>query len=126
MARDLVRVLIVDDHPWVQRGMAKLIEGWEGFVVGGQALTSRRCLDLIRSEAFDVVILDLRLAGENGLDTLAAIRRLKPELPVVVHCIDSEHSARAALAAGAVSVVGKDEGPDKLERALRILFPSAA
>jgi len=105
------RILIVDDHPLVRRGLAALIGAEPGLVVCAEAASHQAGLDAIVASRPDLVIADISLgAGGNGLEMVKAIRKLYPRLPILML---SMHDARAfadiSFAAGATGYVTKQE-----------------
>jgi two-component system, NarL family, invasion response regulator UvrY len=115
----VTRVLLVDDHPVVRRGIRQiLIEGLQVVSVG-EACDVRTALASIRSEVWDVIVLDITLPGESGLDLLKMVHREKPMLPVLILSMHpASQFARRALAAGASGYLTKESAPTDLVRAI--------
>lgn len=76
------RVLVIDDDPFVRRFLAAALEA-EGYVVT-TADDGAPGLDLLRDNAFEVVISDIQMPGVDGLSLIAALKEVKPDLPIVV------------------------------------------
>jgi DNA-binding NarL/FixJ family response regulator len=98
----MMRILLVDDHPIVRRGLRQvLLDAFRGAIVG-EASDAASALATLRSGCWDLVLLDITLPGPSGLDLLKDLRREWPILPVLVL---SMHAAaqfeRRVLAAGA-------------------------
>jgi len=90
------------------------------FAVIGEAEDAEQVLERIREQGWDVVILDISMPGRSGLDALREIRRLRPNLPVVVLSIHSEELfAVRALRAGASGFISKSDPPGEIVRAIR-------
>ena len=106
-------ILIVDDHPVVPLALGALIEQRFPGIRPLQAGTLRQARAVYQVEsALAVTILDLRLPDTAGLEGLAELCALRPEVPVVVFtALESEPLRRNALSGGAASVVGKTELP---------------
>lgn len=68
------RILIVDDHPIVRRGLADLVNGEPDFEVCGQAADANEAIECVRLERPDVIICDLTLNGTHGLDLIKRLR----------------------------------------------------
>jgi DNA-binding NarL/FixJ family response regulator len=83
-------VLVVDDHPVVRTGVRQMLESVEGIRVTGEASGGYEALDRVRSDDFDVVLLDVSLPDMNGIDTLKAIRTIKPGVPVLMLSVYQE------------------------------------
>ena len=142
-----ISVLIVDDHPVVRQGLRVLLEVQDGIEVVGEVGDGPAALALAAERAPDVILLDLKLPGLDGLAVLAKLQG-DPELPgrpelqrrpghraktLVLSSVTDPASASAALRAGAAGVVYKDVDPDALVRAIRavhdgylLLAPEAA
>lgn len=117
---DVIKVLIVDDHPIVRSGLRALISGERGMTVAAEAGDGADALRLVKKGAADVVLLDLSMPGKNGLDLLAEIRRESPELPVLVLSIHHEdlYGVRA-LRAGAAGYLSKSDDVSTIVGAVR-------
>ena len=76
-------ILIVDDHPMLRRGLASLIESEPDLTVCGQAATSEAALEAIRKSRPSLVIADLALGEDDGLDLVKAMKARHPEIPVI-------------------------------------------
>ena len=114
------RVLIVDDHPIIRQGMAALLSGVTGFAPIDQAASGDEALALARRARPDVVLLDLSLGPESGLDVLRRLHALDRSIPVLVISMHDEalHSERA-LRDGAVGYVMKHEATEAVIDAIR-------
>jgi DNA-binding NarL/FixJ family response regulator len=104
------RILIVDDHPLVRRGLKALIDGEPDLMVCGEAATHRAGLEAVASTRPDLVIADLSLGDGDGLETVREIRAGHRDLPVLVLSMhDLPVYAERALRAGAGGYVSKQE-----------------
>ena len=112
-----VRVLIVDDHAVVRAGFKQLIETTGDLEVAGEAGTAAAALALIASQPCDVMLLDISLPDASVLDTVAALRRRQPELPILIVSMHPEEQyAVNLLRAGASGFFSKaGEAGDLLE-----------
>ncbi|MFN7137863.1 MAG: response regulator [Limisphaerales bacterium] len=114
------RVLLVDDHPLLRSGVAALIENDPEFLVCGQVAQAREITETIRSSQADIVILDISLQGENGLEILKKIRTELPKTAVLILSMHDETIyAPQALRAGALGYLSKQDAPEKILEALR-------
>ena len=115
-----IRVLLVDDHPVVRRGMAALIETLPGFAVVGEAtngLTAVREAQLSRP---DVVLLDIKMPELDGVEATRRIKAAVPDTAVLVLTMyDDDATVFTAMQAGASGYLLKGAEQDELERALR-------
>ena len=129
-----IKVLIVDDHPVVRRGLRVLLEVQDGIEVAGEAGDGATALALAAELAPDVVLLDLKLPGMDGIAVLTQLKANGSKARVLVLTSATEPaSASLALRSGAAGVVYKDVDPDALVRAIRsvhdghlLLAPEAA
>ena len=134
MAEQPISVLIVDDHPVVRRGLRVLLEVQEGIEVAGETGDGPTALELAAEHAPDVILLDLKLPGMDGIAVLGALADRGDTSRVLVLTSATEPaSAAAAVRAGAAGVLYKDVDPDALVRAVRavddghlLLAPEAA
>lgn len=111
------RVLIVDDHALVRAGFRQLIERTDDLEVGGEAGTAAAALELATSEEFDVVMLDISLPDASVVETVATLKRRRPELPILIVSMHAEEQyAVNLLRAGASGFFPKaGEAKDMLE-----------
>jgi DNA-binding NarL/FixJ family response regulator len=129
-----ISVLIVDDHPVVRQGLRVLLEVQDGIEVTGEAGDGAAALALAAALTPDVILLDLKLPGPDGLAVLAELRTRGNHARVLVLTSDTDHAAATtAMRNGAAGVLYKDVDPDALVRAIRavhdghlLLAPEAA
>jgi DNA-binding NarL/FixJ family response regulator len=134
VAEQPISVLIVDDHPVVRRGLRVLLEVQEGIEVAGETGDGPAALELAAEHAPDVILLDLKLPGMDGIAVLGALAdRGDTSRVLVLTSATDPASAAAAVRAGAAGVLYKDVDPDALVRAVRaihdghlLLAPEAA
>jgi DNA-binding NarL/FixJ family response regulator len=129
-----ISVLIVDDHPVVRQGLRVLLEVQDGIEVAGEADDGDTALALAAARAPDVILLDLKLPGRDGIAVLTELKaRDSPARVLVLTSATDPASASLAMRSGAAGVVYKDVDPDALVRAVRsvhdghlLLAPGAA
>lgn len=116
----MITVLIVDDHDIVREGVKQIVSETNDIVVGGEARTGAEALEQVRLGRCDVVVLDLNLPDRPGLDVLAQIRSLAPNVPVVILSMNQQISyAARALKLGASAYIGKNSAREHLVIAIR-------
>jgi DNA-binding NarL/FixJ family response regulator len=131
---DLLRLLIVDDHPIVRDGLRGVLDGEDGFEVVGEAADGAQALVRAAELGPDVVLMDLRMPTMGGVE---AIRRLRADAPgirvLVLTTYDTESDVLPAIEAGATGYLLKDAPREDLIRAVRaaaqgqpVLAPSVA
>jgi DNA-binding NarL/FixJ family response regulator len=103
-----VRVLVVDDHPAIRFGIASLIDGEHPrLCTVGTAVTADEALDLARAQQPHVVVLDVDLAGDDGLALIPALQRAAPCKVVVLSSLDDPQLAAHARQRGADACLHK-------------------
>jgi DNA-binding NarL/FixJ family response regulator len=109
------RILIVDDHPVVRRGVRALLESQPGIEVCSEASSGAEAMERTREHKPDLVMLDLTMPGMHGLDVARALRREFPSTEILVLTMHfSEELARDVLRAGALGYVLKSEADEEL------------
>jgi DNA-binding NarL/FixJ family response regulator len=117
-----ISVLIVDDHPVVRRGLRVLLEVQDGIEVAGEAGDGATALALAAELTPDVILLDLKLPGMDGLAVLAELKARAgtgSSRVLVLTSVTEPASASLAVRSGAAGVLYKDVDPDALVRAIR-------
>jgi DNA-binding NarL/FixJ family response regulator len=110
-----IQLVIVDDHPIVLHGLKRLFESAEGIDVVECCSSADEALATIRTHAFDVMLLDLRMPGRNGLDVLRTIASEKPSgRTVLLTAAISDDEVVEAVRLGAQGVVMKESSPETL------------
>ena len=114
------RVLLVDDHPVLRKGLARLIDSKEEFAVCGEASTAVDAMSLIRELEPDLVIADIGLPGTSGIELTKTIRAEFQQLPVLILSMHEEALyATRALRAGAMGYIVKQDAIDNIAVAIR-------
>lgn len=115
-----VGVLIVDDHPVVRAGIRGMLDGQPDFEVVGEAVNGEEAVDLVGRLNPDVVLMDLRMPGTDGVSATARIRKEHPGTRVLVLTTsDSGADILRAVEAGATGYVLKDAPREELYGAIR-------
>jgi two-component system, NarL family, response regulator len=115
-----IDVLITDDHPIVHDGVAAILRAEADIRVVGSAGTVEEALRLMRSRAPDVLLLDLQMPGEDGLEGVARILEAHPSVRIVMFtAFDADEYVFAAIKAGAKGYVVKGSPAQELVRAIR-------
>jgi DNA-binding NarL/FixJ family response regulator len=115
-----IRLLMIDDHPVLRAGLANLLEQQPDFKIVGQAGTGEEALRIVTACKPDVCLLDLRLPGMNGFETLRQLSRLAAKARVLVFTSsDSADDAERALAEGAAGFISKTIDHGEIVSAIR-------
>ena len=115
-----IRVLLVEDHDVFRQALILLLELQDGIEVAGAVSEGNAALGAYREHRPDVVVMDFRLPGMDGVEATLELVREHPEVAVV--CLTASASPReldALMAAGAVDCLRKDEELDVIVAAIR-------
>ncbi|QIR70608.1 response regulator transcription factor [Kocuria sp. KD4] len=124
-ASDAVRVLIADDQPLVRGGFRMLVASQPDLAVVGEADDGAAAVDFVRTHAGsalapDVVLMDVRMPGTNGIDATRSVLHLDPRVRVIVlTTFDLDEYALEGIHAGASGFLLKDARPEELLEAIR-------
>lgn len=114
------RILIVDDHPLVRKGLALTLEAEPDLEVCGQAASAEEALNMLNTVHPDLAIVDISLPGMSGLELIKHLHAWNPGLPVlVISRHDETLYAERAIRAGARGYVMKVEAVDVIVKAVR-------
>jgi len=114
------RVVVVDDHPVFRIGMAALLRSMDGIEVVGQASDLAEALAVTAEHRPEVVVMDLDLGTDSGVEATREIVRAHPEVGVlVVTMLGDDDSLFASIRAGARGYLLKGAAPAEVERAVR-------
>jgi len=116
----MVKILIVDDHAIVREGLKQIVADTSGLAVTGEAASEQETLEMIRKHDYDIVLLDIAMAGRGGLETLKQIKQEMPHLPVLMLSMyPEEQYAVRALKMGAAGYLTKLSAPEELIKAIK-------
>jgi DNA-binding NarL/FixJ family response regulator len=119
----MIRVAIVDDHAIVRTGLRQFFSEQVDLRVCGEAANGREALELVRRGEIDVLVMDLSMPDQSGVDALAAIKARAPELPVLILSgFPEEHYATTLLRQGAAGYLNKECDPEEIVTAIRTVF----
>jgi RNA polymerase sigma factor (sigma-70 family) len=115
-----IRVLCADDHRIVREGISLIISQQPDMEVTGAATSGEECLAMFRRRRPDITVMDLQMAGMNGVDAIKAIRKEDPEAKVIVLTMYiGDEDIHQALTAGARAYLYKNTISDDLLRVIR-------
>ena len=116
---DVIRVLVTDDDPLVRAGLSLMLDGAANLEVVGEAADGREAIDRVRQVRPDVVLMDLRMPGMDGIEATRAIAE-DPAGPkvVVLTTFDADDHVVRALSAGAAGFLLKDTPPPQIIEAI--------
>jgi len=116
----MIRICIVDDHTIVRTGLRQYFSEQIDLCVTGEAANGREALDLVRRGDIDVLLMDLAMPDQGGVEALAAIKARAPDLPVLILSgLPEEHYATTLLKQGASGYLNKECDPEEIVKAIR-------
>jgi DNA-binding NarL/FixJ family response regulator len=116
----MIRIVVADDHPVVRDGVASTLSATPGLEVVGQAQSGPEAVDLVAALEPDVVVMDLRMPGGNGVEAVRELRRRGSRTRVLVlTTYDTDSDTVAAIEAGATGYLLKDAPTETLVEAVR-------
>ncbi|SMY33312.1 MULTISPECIES: response regulator [Photobacterium] len=114
------KVMIVDDHPLMRRGIGQLLSFENEFDVIGEASNGNEAIALAHKMPVDLILLDLNMKGMSGLDTLITLRNEGIDACIVILTVSDNHAdIKTLIDAGADGYLLKDTEPDELIRLLK-------
>lgn len=118
-----IRIVVVDDHPVVRDGLTGMFSGEDGIDVVGEAGNGPEALRVIERSDPDVVLMDLRMPGGDGVPAITALRQRSATRPriLVLTTFDTDRDVRSAMSAGADGYLLKDARRTELVRAVHDL-----
>jgi DNA-binding NarL/FixJ family response regulator len=116
----MIRVLIVDDHALIRRGLSDLLAAADGIEVVGATTDGALAAAAVTELQPDIVLMDLSMPGVDGIDATRAVLSVRPETKVIMLTSFSENARiLAALEVGAIGYLLKDTEPEDIIKALR-------
>ena len=114
------RVLLVDDHPILRKGLAQMINMEQDLTVCGEAEEAGKAFELVGTLQPDVAVVDISLKTGNGIELVKNIKARYPELPILVLSMHDESLyAERALRAGSLGYIMKEEATEQVLVAIR-------
>ncbi len=119
----MIRVGIVDDHAIVRSGLRTFLAEHVDLRVMGEANNGKEALELARSGEVDVLLMDISMPDQSGVDAMQAIKARFPELPVLILSgFPEAHYATTLLRQGASGYLNKECEPDEIVNAIRTVY----
>jgi two-component system invasion response regulator UvrY len=116
----MIKVIIVDDHPVVRRGLKQIIEDEPDMQVAGEAKNAGECFSFVRKTDCTLVLLDITLPDGNGFDVLKQLKYEHPNLPVLILSVHPEEQyGLRFIKAGASGYLMKEGASEELVKAIR-------
>ena len=116
----MISVLLADDHAIVRKGIKQILSDVPDMLLADEAIDGVEALKKVMNNTYDVVVLDITMPRQDGLDVLKNIKIHKPDLPVLILTVHSEEKyAVRAFRAGASGYLMKNVSPAELILAIR-------
>ncbi len=122
MAADVagITVVVVDDHPMFRAGLRTLVEDADGLTLAGEAADAATAIEVCEEVVPDVVLMDVKMAGDSGIEATRHIAGTLPHVAVLMlTMLEDDTSVFAAMRAGARGYILKGSTPDVIVRAIR-------
>jgi two-component system, NarL family, response regulator LiaR len=118
-----IRILVVDDHAIVRKGICALLATEDNLDVVGEASDGREAVELARRLQPDVILMDLVMPGMDGLEATTQINDCQPQIRILVlTSFSTVDKVLPAIRAGALGYLLKDSGPQELVRAIEQVY----
>ena len=118
----MIKIGIVDDHAIVRSGLRQFLSEHVDLRVTGEASNGREAIDLVRNTEVDVLIMDLSMPGQSGLDALAMLRAKAPDMGILILSgYPEEHYAMNLIRQGASGYLNKECEPREIVEAIRTI-----
>ncbi len=123
-AKEITKILIVDDHPLLRQGIKQVIELEDDLRVSGETSSANEAIDLVNREMPDVVIVDITLAGNvSGIELVKSLNERFPEIKTLVLSMHDESLyAERAIRAGARGYIMKEVASKNIINAIRTIL----
>ena len=119
----MIKVGIVDDHAIVRSGLKQFFSEQVDLRVCGEAASGREAIDLVRTTEMDVLVMDLSMPGQSGIDALGMIRAKAPDVGILILSgYPEEHYAMNLIRQGASGYLNKDCDPEEIVKAIRTVY----
>ena len=118
----MIKVGIVDDHAIVRSGLKQFFSDFVDLRVMGEASNGREAIDLVRNQELDILVMDLSMPGQSGIDALAMIRAKAPDVRILILSgYPEEHYAVSLIRQGASGYLNKACEPSEIVEAIRVV-----
>ncbi len=116
----MTKILIADDHPVFRQGLKQILMSASESIIVEEANNGQEVLNMIYKNSYDAMFLDISMPGRNGLEVLQELKRVKPNIPVLILSMHSEDQyAVRAMKAGASGYLTKDGEANEFVMALQ-------
>ncbi|MDD2721922.1 MAG: response regulator transcription factor [Gallionella sp.] len=118
----MIKILVVDDHALIRKGLKQLLEDSPELKVTGEAASGMEAINKVRTEHFDLLLLDINLPDKHGIEVLKQLKAEQPDLKIIVLSMypEEQYGVRA-LKAGAMGYINKQSASDTLISAISLV-----
>ncbi|GAA4356616.1 response regulator transcription factor RqpR [Variovorax defluvii] len=118
----MIKIGIVDDHAIVRSGLRQFLSQEVDLRVVGEAASGREAIELARTTEMDVLVMDLSMPGQSGIDALAMVRAKAPDVGILIlSAYPEEHYAVNLIRQGASGYLNKECQPSQIAEAIRVI-----
>ena len=115
-----IRVMLVDDHEMVRRGLAVFLQSFDDLVLVGEAANGREAIDFLQDIEPDVILMDILMPEMGGIEAAQAIHDQHPEIKIIaMTSFEDEDIVKQAISSGAIGFLMKNTSIDELAAAIR-------
>ena len=119
----MIRIAIIDDHAMVRAGLRQYLSEHVDFSVTAEGVSGRDAISILRNGEVDVMLMDLSMPDQGGVDALSAVKARAPDLPVLILSgYPEEHYAATMLRHGASGYLNKECEPEEIATAIRTVY----
>jgi two-component system invasion response regulator UvrY len=119
----MIKILVVDDHAVVRAGVQHFLSTVPDMEIGGEAATAQEAIRMVRTQEWDIVLLDIAMPDKSGVEVLKQIKRDRPNLPVLILSMHPENRyAVQILRSGASGYVQKEALATELVEAIKTIL----
>ena len=117
-----LEVLVVDDFPVIRDGLRRILADTHDLIVAGEAFDDKSAMQKINERTWSLVILDLSMPGQAGIELIRRIKTVRPQIPILIFSMRHEaYQVIRAIRAGATGYLLKDDDSDLFLSAIRLV-----
>ncbi len=117
-----LEVLVVDDFPFIRDGLRRILADTHDLIVAGEAFDDKSAMQKINERTWSLVILDLSMPGQAGIELIRRIKTVRPQIPILIFSMHHEaYQVIRAIRAGATGYLLKDDDSDLFLSAIRLV-----